>query len=397
MITDNQTNKIYFSPYLESECPKLWASLHEALTLRNIRHGMLRYPNYIWCRDYMPIQIAEDHFVAYHFHPDYLVSDKRYRKYLYCDGYPLCSNLGYKMTGIDLVIDGGNVVKCGDAIVMTEKVFAENKQKDRTEVEHILRDKFNCDIIFLPWDKEEIYGHSDGVVHYAAERRVLMTNYEDFDKKLAKEITKRLEKKFEVVHLKYKSKRKHLRSWAYINFLQTEQLIMVPLLGTEEDEQALEQISNVFPHCETIGIPALEAVRRGGALNCISWNVRDHGEVPVSLHSYMTHAKMVFQQYGADFLSDAAFTPLKQFVENPICRPSHAEIAALRNWGREKKEQIKNMPKRFLYEQPFLSEEENRRCSEFKTWELILSILTPFVDALAEAFSHPPFEFIRFS
>ena len=27
-----------------------------------------------------------------------------------------------------------------------------------------------------------------------------------------------------------------------------------------------------MPDCEVLGIPALEAVRRGGGLNCISWN-----------------------------------------------------------------------------------------------------------------------------
>jgi agmatine/peptidylarginine deiminase len=91
---------------------------------------------------------------------------------------------------------------------------------------------------------------------------------------MAEEIEKRLEKKFDVIRLQYKVKRRHMRSWAYINFLQTERLIMVPQLGMEEDEQAIEQIISVFPDIETIGIPALEAVRRGGALNCISWNVK---------------------------------------------------------------------------------------------------------------------------
>ena len=41
----------------------------------------------------------------------------------------------------------------------------------------------------------------------------------------------------------------------------------------EEDEQALEQIANALSDFEVIGIQALEAVRRGGGLNCISWNV----------------------------------------------------------------------------------------------------------------------------
>ena len=43
----------------------------------------------------------------------------------------------------------------------------------------------------------------------------------------------------------------------------------------------------VFPNCEVIGIPALEAVRKGGALNCISWNVKDTGAIPVELYRYM--------------------------------------------------------------------------------------------------------------
>jgi agmatine/peptidylarginine deiminase len=83
-----------------------------------------------------------------------------------------------------------------------------------------------------------------------------------------------LEKHFEVIPLYYKTKKIHARSWAYINFLQIGKLILVPQLGLEEDKQALEQISNAMPDCEVLGIPALEAVRRGGALNCISWNIK---------------------------------------------------------------------------------------------------------------------------
>jgi hypothetical protein len=221
-----------------------------------------------------------------------------------------------------------------------------------------------------------------------------MTNYEDFEPKIAREMTMRLERRFEVIHLKYKSKRKHMRSWAYINFLQTEQLIMVPQLGIEEDEQALEQIGSSFPDCETIGIPALEAVRRGGALNCISWNVKDNGTVPVRLHDYMTNTKMVFAQYGADYLSDAVFIPLHRFVDNPICRPSHAELSAIQNWIKEKKEYLKNMPKLIHDGCPNFSEEDNCMWSELKTWELILSILSPCVESLEDVFSFPPFEFI---
>jgi agmatine/peptidylarginine deiminase len=174
----------------------------------------------------------------------------------------------------NLVIDGGNVVKCGDVIVMTDKVFVENKDKSRLEVERILRDAFLCDILFLPWDRQEYLGHSDGIVHYAGDGKILLTNYNDFSTYFYRRFRKALEVRFEVIPLKYHVKRRHARSWAYINFLQVGKLVLVPQLGMEEDGYALQQIGNAMSDCEIVGIPALEAVRRGGALNCISWNLQ---------------------------------------------------------------------------------------------------------------------------
>ena len=275
MITDNQTNKIFFSPALERDCPRLWDSIHKALTERKICHGLLmQNPQYFWCRDYMPIQIAEDNFVTYHFRPDYLLEEK--------DKYEICKAMNYPMTRMDLVLDGGNVVKCGDSIVMTDKVFLENPDKSRVEVERILHEKLQSEILFLPWDTAEYCGHSDGIVHYAGEGRILVSSYYyDFYPGFAKEIEKILEKKFDVIRLKFDVKRKSRNNWAYINFLQTEKLIMVPQLDLkEEDAMAIEQVSKVFRDVEVIGIPAIEAVNGGGALNCVSWNIKDNGTLP---------------------------------------------------------------------------------------------------------------------
>lgn len=96
---------------------------------------------------------------------------------------------------------GSIVVKCGDAVVMTEKVFVENKDKSRLEVERILREAFRCDILFLPWDRQEYLGHSDGIVHYAGDGRVLLTNYDDFSPYFYRRFRKALETRFEVIPL----------------------------------------------------------------------------------------------------------------------------------------------------------------------------------------------------
>ena len=329
MITDNQTNKIYFSPALERDCPRLWTSIHQALTERKIRHGILmKNPQYFWCRDYMPIQIAEDNFVVYHFRPNYLLKEKdKYDYALKCDGYEICKAMNYPMTEMNLVLDGGNVVKCGDTIVMTDKVFRENSDKSRIEVERILHDKLQSDILFLPWDTEDYCGHSDGMVHYAGEGRILASSYYyDFYPSFAKEIEKILEKKFDVIRLKSNIKLKNRNNWAYINFLQTEKLIMVPQLDIEEEDAlAVEQISNVFPDVEVIGIPALEAVNDDGALNCVSWNIKDNGTLPHELAEIICPIKQLIREFP-ELMNGNIMKPIIQFAEDTTLYPSPDEI-----------------------------------------------------------------------
>ena len=301
MITDNLTNTVYFSSQLPEKCPILNAHITEALQKRGIPFSYLHGTKDIWCRDYMPIQIDERFYVFYDYTPNYLqdkigqtlqtspenvfnnesnnllrLLPRSYKTEVHFDGLrPIpVKNMVYHRIRIDLVLDGGNIVKCGDKIVMTDKVIIENEDKSPEGLQWLLEEAFRNKIIFLPWDRNEKYGHSDGIIHYIGDNRVLMTNYSDFDKTFAKNYLRVLEKHFDVVTLTYNVKRKHERSWAYINFLQVGNLILVPQLGIPEDELALEQISKALPDCEVVGIPALEAVRRGGALNCISWNIK---------------------------------------------------------------------------------------------------------------------------
>ena len=279
MLTDNLTNTVFFSSLLPEKCPILNAHIVDALQKNGVPYAYLSGTKDIWCRDFMPIQIDEDRFVFYKYTPNYL-QDKT--------GLQLQTNLEdvfqaeadqlqsikQKSIAMDLVIDGGNVVKCGDKIVMTDKVFVENKNKTPQEVKWLLEEAFCCEIVFLPWDRYEKYGHSDGIIHYLGDNRVLMTNYADFDKAFAQKFLQILKKHFDVTPLKYNVNITNKYSWSYINYLQVGHLVLVPQLGIPEDEQALEQISIVMPDCEVVGIPALEAVRRGGALNCISWNIK---------------------------------------------------------------------------------------------------------------------------
>ncbi len=277
MVTDVQTTKVYFSSWLPKVCPKLWDVLHAVLLEKDVDYGFISGTADIWCRDYMPIQVATDEIVSYKYWPDYLVN-RGLHQYITDSGL-MAQNIVKEYPNIrnkhlDFIIDGGNIVKCDDEIIMTSKVFFENTDYSYSFVSGHLENAFGCEILFLPWDREEKYGHSDGIVHYLGNNQVLLTNYDDYSTAYFNCFISELEKKFEVVPLKFDVKKKSRYNWAYVNYLQIGSLILVPQLGIEEDDMAIEQIRRALPDTfDVVGIPALEAVRRGGALNCISWNI----------------------------------------------------------------------------------------------------------------------------
>ena len=78
--------------------------------------------------------------------------------------------------------------------------------------------------------------------------------------------------------MKFCTKKKpHKYSWAYINWLQTEQVLILPKFGIEEDEQAFEQISKLM--LEYAGriemVDASDLVIHGGCFNCCSWTIKE--------------------------------------------------------------------------------------------------------------------------
>lgn len=70
----------------------------------------------------MPVQIAESVFIEYKYNPDYLQSKRAF----ITDPKGCCNHLHIPTQKIDVVLDGGNIIKCRDAVIMTDKVYAEN-------------------------------------------------------------------------------------------------------------------------------------------------------------------------------------------------------------------------------------------------------------------------------
>ena len=268
LLTDKESNIVYFSEWVKDFA--CYDGIIEKLNKHHIKYDLLRHTRDYWVRDFMPIQIRETEFIQYKYNPNYLQKDQ----YYITDPDKCCNPLGISTKKIEIVLDGGNIVKCSDCIIMTDKVFVENNHLSKMQLINILENYFRCEIIFIPWDRYEKYGHTDGMVRFIEDKKVLLNNYINFDKSLRNRIISDLQNKFEIIELEYSVPKLFIHSWAYINYLQVGKFILLPALGTPEDEQAYEQFSEVFSDYQIEQVDVSEIVKLGGALNCISWNVK---------------------------------------------------------------------------------------------------------------------------
>jgi len=276
MITDNETNTLYFSELLKAK--ESFQKIELILEKYQIKYDFLKDTKDIWARDYMPIQVSSDKFIEFRYDPDYLQGADKGRRNLKTYPDMVCDNLGLKTVKSDLILDGGNAVKSSDCIILTDKVLKENRHAyTKSELISRLHKTFEVDkVILIPWNaKNEPYGHADGMVRFIDNQTVLIDAFYKTDTVL----TYRLKScGLKCEFLNYEVKKQDVNNWAYVNFLQTRDLILLPKLGHEEDDQALKQISDFYPDYANknriVQIELNDIVALGGALNCISWNIK---------------------------------------------------------------------------------------------------------------------------
>jgi len=231
----------------------------------------------------MPVQINENKFVEYRYDPDYL-QEKKYRKQ---KTYPdlVCENIDLKTCKTDLILDGGNVIKWENKVILTDKIISENSAKYcKSELLSKLKSFFEVDsIILIPWFRSEKFGHADGMIRFIDADHVLVDGYYlhaklDFNNKFYRVLKMNNLTPIEFI---FNVPKQSNKNWGYLNFLQMEKLILFPQFGIDEDAQALEQIKHAFPEYAEKGqietIDCTEIIRQGGVLNCISWNVKRWG------------------------------------------------------------------------------------------------------------------------
>ena len=272
MIQDYQTNMVYLAHGL-SHYVSVCRNLLEALHREKIHAEFLPYTSsykHVWARDYMPIQLSKDKFLNYLYYPDYLKDEQDYIP----DFPSIVKDMHLDCVVSNIVLDGGNVVKCGNKVIMTDKIFQENPKYYKHALIDELEKLLGAQIVLIPWDRYEIFGHADGMVRFISRDCVLLNNYADLDPRLRSRLLQALEPYFYVEELLYDTPRCSRLSWAYLNFLRVKNTIFVPGLHTKEDSLALQQIQQFYPDCKVIQVQGCEELARdGGALHCVTWNI----------------------------------------------------------------------------------------------------------------------------
>ena len=226
----------------------------------------------------MPAQLGKNEFLKYHYYPDYLVNINDITTITNASN--VIRGMGLNCRSTELIIDGGNMVPCGPYIVMTDKVFSENrKNKDDADFKALLESELGHPVIIIPWAPHEgdVYGHADGFIKWCGDNRILMGNHGDCYPEEAASIRRILEcYGFVVTEMRFRNEVAKPRfdlNWAYINFLQVGKNIIMPKFDIEEDAIAKQYIKKTFPDCNIHQTEMATVAQEGGALHCISWNV----------------------------------------------------------------------------------------------------------------------------
>jgi agmatine deiminase len=277
MLTDSQTNKLFLADCLPRKQPKFFQRFEKVLNDCHINFQFLPDTKDIWAVDFMPVQISKDKFVRFTYTPDYLLTPKKYQKTI-SDVDSICKAINLTAIKSKLIVDGGNISRTTDKVVMCDKVFHENKHISERDLIKQLKTLFEVDkLFFVPWDTNDFTGHADGMVRFIDGNTVLINDYSKENPEFQRCFRMSLHNAgLDWVELPYNPPNDPKSISArglYLNYLQMKQAVIVPTFKTKFDDKALKVFEQIFKGQPITTIASNELADEGGILNCITWNI----------------------------------------------------------------------------------------------------------------------------
>jgi agmatine deiminase len=276
MIPDNQTNFLFLADTLPKKYLSFFTQFAKVLDDCNINFQFLPQTKDVWAVDYMPIQIDKNKFVRFVYSPKYLQS----RKYLktISDVDTICEQIGIETIKSNIMLDGGNVTRTSDKVIMTDRVFRDNPSYERKQLLKELQEHFLVDKLFLiPEQPKDFTGHSDGMVRFIDEHTIIINDYrkekQEFKRAFEIAIHNTGLDYIKIPYNPYNNDSYDQANGSYINYLQMENTVIIPTFGFTEDQEVMNQFEQLFPGMTIATVYGNEIANDGGVLNCITWNI----------------------------------------------------------------------------------------------------------------------------
>ena len=262
---------ICLSSLLQSPAYKPAAErLFAALTANGVQYKLLENTRDIWLRDFMPVKTRSGKYISFRYEPGYLKDNPELRTDFRTEIAPVLSleNLTYS----DINLDGGNVVfsPSRETAVISDRIFMENWDLSSAELVQELEQLLEARVIIIPSLRSDMTGHADGMVRFIDENTAVGNASRSLFG-LEAHIKAALRKHgIEVCDFPYFDSKGGSAVGCYLNFLETENAIFLPVFGVDTDKEAADTAKHIFNKA-IVPVNINEIAADGGALNCISW------------------------------------------------------------------------------------------------------------------------------
>ena len=242
---------VYLSEILKKKYPDTCNKLISILEKHNVEYSFLKATKDIWCRDYMPVQTPSGKLIQFTYDPSYLRGNKEWEDSR-SDVKEVCRLNNIEVLFSDINLDGGNVLICDGRAIISDRIFSENPNRDKDELVMELSKLLDCEIIIIPAENDDMTGHADGMVRFVNKNTILGNNLEEEYKYWREGMQKVIDK----YNLKYinmpfflpkDSKHPLSAVGIYVNYLEVNNLIVLPVFGRDEDKQAIDIMQKIFP------------------------------------------------------------------------------------------------------------------------------------------------------
>lgn len=263
---------LYFSSQINTNEAYKQAAvrLFAALESQGVQYDFIENTRDIWVRDFLPVLAQSGKCVSFRYEPSYLDNYQNLKTDFRKD---ISSQLSLgNVVYSDINLDGGNVVfsPSKTKAVISDRIFTENWNYSSSELVRELERLLEAQVIIIPSLRSDMTGHADGMVRFVNENTAVGNASNSLFGLEAHIKTTLQNRGIEVYDFPYFDSKGGSAVGCYLNFLETEHHIFLPVFDADTDSEAVETAKNIFNKM-IVPVNINEIAEQGGVLNCISW------------------------------------------------------------------------------------------------------------------------------